>query len=249
MRAFALEARAQLRNMITIILTLILLHASGVTAGNCKNYAKKAEYNVFKIKAECGTKKCISPSSQSRIKAYNDDLEQCNKNIKNLKCKQKRIDPPVTPRACTKCDDLQTESYVIIGHVESTIYRKKCMTHGDMSKVHIYERSFETCRKESTRLRCKQTISKPSTCPAPLCPDTYIVSHTIADATSCTTSCRRTHATSPRRHTYTSTRRRTHLHHFLQVHPHHHLHHFLQVHPHHHRHLSLRRYCSHHPHL
>ena len=145
--------------MITIILTLIL-YANGVTADNCKNYAKKAEYNVFNIKAECGTKKCISQASHSRIKAYNEDLKKCDANIKSLKCQQKHLDPPVTPRTCTECDNLETKADVIIGQVKSAIYRKKCLTRGDMAKIQIYQKSFETCKQESAKLRCRQKIGK-----------------------------------------------------------------------------------------
>ncbi len=162
--------------MISIILTLIL-YASGVTADNCKNYARKAEYNVFKIKAECGTKKCISPASRSRIKAYNDDLNKCNKNIKSLRCKQKRIDLPATPRTCTKCDDLETKANVIVGQVKFAIYRKKCVTRNDLVKVQTYEKSFETCRREFLKLRCKQKISKfpsvPHICARALAPTSH----------------------------------------------------------------------------
>lgn len=145
--------------MIIIILTLIL-YASGVTADNCKNYANKAEYNVFKIKTECGTRRCISLASQARIKTYSDDLKKCNTNMKNLKCKQKNISPPAIPRICTKCDDLETQADVIIGQVKSAIYRKKCVTRGDLAEIQIYHKSFETCKIEFKGLRCGQKIGK-----------------------------------------------------------------------------------------
>ena len=151
----------QLHTMITVILTLILLHASGVTADNCNNYARKAEYNVFKIKAECGTNKCISSASQARIKAYKDDLHKCNTNIKNLRCKQNHIDLPATPRTCTRCDDLEARIIRDRRTVSNPLYfRKRCITRRDLTKVKTYEKSYETCKDEFSRLRCRQNIGE-----------------------------------------------------------------------------------------
>lgn len=58
-----------------------------------------------------------------------------------------------TPRTCTRCDDLEARAGTIVEKVELAIFRKACVTRGDLIRVQTYKKYFDTCKEDSARLR------------------------------------------------------------------------------------------------